>query len=74
MLLSVWTPIIKILGVIVDKDLKWNSHVEYITKKAYKKLYSLRVLRGAGVCRQANILKIYLSTIRPVLEYTVPVW
>ncbi len=59
----------KILGVIMDKDLKWNCHIDYITKKACKKLYSLR----AGV-RQANILKIYLSTVRPVLEYFAPVW
>ena len=63
----------KILGVIIDKDLKWNSHIEYITEKACKKLYSLRVLRRAGVS-QANILKIYLSIVRPVLEYATPVW
>ena len=37
------------------------------------KLYSLRLLRRAGVDK-ANILKVYLSTIRPVLEYVVPVW
>ena len=35
----------KILGVIMDNDLKWNSHVDYIIKKACKKLYSLIVLR-----------------------------
>ena len=33
----------------------------------------LRVLRRAGVS-QANILKIYLSIVRPVLEYATPVW
>ena len=32
----------KILGVIMHNDLKWNSHVDYITKKACKKLYSLQ--------------------------------
>ena len=63
----------KILGVIIDKDLKWNSHIEYITEKVCKKLYSLRVLRRAGVS-QANILKIYLRIVRPVLEYATPVW
>ena len=41
----------KILGAIMDKDLKWNSHVELIIKKASKKLYSLRVLRQARVCQ-----------------------
>ena len=66
----------KILGDIMDKDLKWTCHVDYIIKKACKKLYSLkvlRVLRRAKVC-QSNILRIYLSSVRSVLEYAVPVW
>ena len=68
----------KCLGVIMSSDLKWNCHVEHIIKKASKKLYSLRVLRRAGV-EKDNILKVYLTTVRPttvttVLEYAVPVW
>ncbi len=58
---------------IMSSDLKWNCHVDYIIKKASKKLYSLRVLRRAGV-EKDNILKVYLTTVRPVLEYAVPVW
>ena len=50
----------KILGVIMDNDLKWNCHVDYIIKKACKTLYSLRVLRRARVS-QPNILRIYLT-------------
>ena len=63
----------KILGVFIDSDLRWNSHVDYIVKKACKKLYSLRVLCRAGVDRR-SILEVYLSSVRPVLEYAVPVW
>ena len=63
----------KILGVFKDSDLKWNSHVEYILKKACNKMYSLRVLRRADV-NYANILKVYLTKLRQVLEYAVPVW
>ena len=37
-----------------------------------RSLYSLRVLRRAGVSR-ASILKVYLTTIRPVLECALPV-
>ena len=47
----------KILGIFMDSDLKWNTQVNYIFKKACKKLYSLRVLSRAGV-DQANILKV----------------
>ncbi len=63
----------KSLGVILSSDLKWNSHIEYIVKKANKKLYPLRVLRRAGV-DQKNLLKVYLCSVRPVLEYAVPIW
>ena len=57
----------------MDNDLKWNSHVDYIIKKACKKLYSLRVSRRARIC-QPNMLRIYLCSVPPVLEYVVPVW
>ena len=45
----------------------------FIIKKACKKLYSLRVLCRARVC-QPNMLRIYRGSVRPVLEYAVPVW
>ena len=46
----------------------WNNHTDLIVKKASKKLYSLRILCRAGVA-QDNILKVYLRTVRPVIEY-----
>jgi hypothetical protein len=54
------------LGVILSSDLKWNPHIEYIVRKANKKLYPLSVLRRAGV-DQKSLLKLYLCTVRPVL-------
>ena len=63
----------KILGVFIHSDLRWNSHVDYIYKKARKRLYSLRILRRAGV-DQASMLKVYTSSVRSLLEYALPVW
>ncbi len=63
----------KLLGVYLNEDLSWNTHIDYIFKKACKRLYSLRILRRAGVA-SSSILKVYLTIIRPVLEYAVPVW
>ena len=63
----------KLLGIIVSNDLKWNEHINYISKKASKRLYSLRILKKVGVNRE-GILKVYLTTIRRVLEYGVQVW
>ena len=62
----------KLLSIIICNDLKWNEHIDYISKKASKRLYSLRILKKVGVNRQ-GILKVYLTTIRPILEYGVQV-
>ena len=59
--------------MFIDHDLKWSTYVDYIYKKACKRLYSLRLLRRAGVST-TGMLKVYLSVIRPILEYAVPVW
>ena len=63
----------KLLGVYLNEDLSWNTHIDYIFKKACKRLYSLRILKKTGVA-SLNILKVYLTIIRPILEYAVPVW
>ena len=62
----------KIIGVFIDIDLMLNSHVDPIYKKAWKKLYSLRILRRAGV-DQDSMLKVYTSSVSSVLEYAVRV-
>lgn len=35
----------EILGVIMNNEVKWNNHVDFIFKKASKKLYPLRILK-----------------------------
>ena len=39
----------KLLGVYLNNDLSWNLHCDYITKKANKRLYILRILRRARI-------------------------
>ena len=51
----------------------WNEHVDFIVKKATKRLYSLKVLRKAGV-QQPDLVRIYCSLFQSVLEYGAPVW
>ena len=63
----------KILGVHLSSDLTWNVHIEYIMKKASKRLYALRSLKKAGV-QPSDLVGIYCALIRSVLEYAAPVW
>ena len=59
---------VKILGVILRQDLKWNDHVDSITCKASKRLYLLRLLKRAGVDLH-SLVQFYCACIRSVLEY-----
>ena len=35
----------RLLGVIITSDLKWNANTDFICKKAYKKMWSLRRMK-----------------------------
>ena len=37
-------PDTKLLGLIISKDLKWTLHVDYIRKKAAKRLYAMHTI------------------------------
>ena len=63
----------KLLGVLIQDDLKWRSHILSITKKAAQRLYILRVLRRNGLPPK-DLLSVYTALIRSVLEYACPVW
>ena len=47
--------------------------MDFIVSKAGKRLYVLYQLKRAGI-GQKDVLSIYLSVIRPVLEYDCQVW
>ena len=63
----------KFLGVILSDDLTWNMHVDSIVKKTAKRVYMLYQLKRAGI-RQTDLDNVYVSVVRPVLEYACPVW
>jgi len=64
---------VKLLGINLDADFSWKSHVEAITSMATQRLYFLNQLRRAGV-PHAQLLCFYTGVIRPVLEYAASVW
>ena len=63
----------KILRVIISDDLKWKQHVEYITDKASQRLHLLVLCHRAGIPSNEMLL-MYTTKIRPVLEYVCAAW
>ena len=64
---------LKLLGIHIQPDLKWETHILNIVKRANGKLHMLRLLKGHGL-PSCDLLTIYLGYIRPILEYAAPVW
>jgi hypothetical protein len=64
---------IKILGVTIASNLKWDCHISNVVHRASNKLYMLKLLRKFKLPVK-DLLTIYRCYVRPLLEYAVPVW
>jgi hypothetical protein len=64
---------IKLLGLNISNNLKWNHRIEEIVKKASTRLYFLRQLKRAKIAEK-ELLTFYMTFIRPITEYACPVF
>ena len=60
------------LGLIVSDDLKWNTHITSISKKASSMLGFLR--RNLKHCNLSCRKNAYISLVRSTLEYGAIIW
>jgi hypothetical protein len=63
----------KLLGVHIDFNLKWNTHIDAICSKANSRVYFIKYLKRCAV-QVDDLLYYYYSYVRPVLEYACPTW
>lgn len=62
----------KYLGVLFSDDLRWLSHVNYVTGKASRTLGFLR--RNFSRAPQSLKQTLFFSCVKPILEYACVVW
>jgi hypothetical protein len=60
------------LSIVFSSDGKLTRHIDYILSKASKQLCVLRKLKF--ILKREILEKIYLTFIRPLLEYFCEVW
>ena len=60
------------LGVEINQDLKWDTHINRITAKANRSLGFIR--RNLASCPQNLKAQAYTTLVRPLLEYSSTVW
>ena len=63
----------KLLGIILTSDLRWEANTEYICRKAYKKMWTLRRMKALHL-DPLLIVDVYIKEVRSVLELAVPAW
>ena len=63
----------KLLGVTISSDLKWDTHVNNILRQANLSLSLLKLLNKFS-CSPSQLIKVYISFVRPLVEYACPVW
>lgn len=64
---------VKVRGVIIQDNLKWNQHVDATVKKAAKRLYFLMRLKCAHVPAK-DLVCFYIACIQSVLLYACHVF
>ena len=64
---------VKLLGLNISSDLRWNCHVAEVRQKVASRLYFLKQLKRANIPAK-DLLIFYLTCIRPVTEYTCRVF
>ena len=62
----------KLLEVTLSSNLTWNAYIESTVKRCNQMMYLLYHLKRSGVPVE-DLLTVYKSMIRPLLEYACPV-
>jgi hypothetical protein len=67
------TPTFKYLGIILSSDLSWSNHINNTCSKA-KQILGLIYRRFYRHSNKQTLRQLYLSLVRPHLEYAACVW
>ena len=62
----------KHLGVVFENTCTWHLHINMIISKAWQRIYTMRKLKF--LLDRQSLQAIYISFIRPILEYADVVW
>ena len=63
----------KYLGVWITSTLNWSTHISEICTKARRQV-GIIFRKFYGHASSSTLLQLYLTFVRPHLEYAVPVW
>lgn len=63
---------VRFLGVVLDSQLRWSPHIDYIKKKLASACYSLKSMRGLVATDTLKIM--YYSYFESIMRYGLEMW
>ena len=63
----------RLLGVEIRSDLRWNNNTASVCKKFYDRLWIIWNLKKLGA-KQMELVDVYIKQVRVMAELAVPVW
>ena len=65
----------KLLGVVVDQQLRWHQHVQYASQKGAQLLFVInRLTRPSFGLPAPYVRHLFTAVVVPKVEYALPVW
>ena len=64
----------KILGLVFQNNLKWDRHIDYISRLASQRLFILRRLKKTPNISKTDLVQVYKAIIQSIIEYNCPVF
>ena len=63
---------VSFLGVILDTNLTWKSHISHVSRKMSK---SIGIIKKAGFCLPTrSLISLYYTLVYPYMQYCILVW
>lgn len=63
---------IKYLGIFLDENLNWKTHVNYVTKKVRKLIHKFYELRNILSLKMLKV--VYSSLVESIISYGIIIW
>lgn len=66
------TNTVKYLGVMIDENMKWKSHIQLTTRRIRKTMYKFHLLRC--ILDQRYLRTVYFAIVQSISTYAITAW
>ena len=69
-----YNPTLKLLGITLDEQLSFDTHIQNVMKKASSSLKIIREVKGISRVSTCKLLRLYVTVVRPIMDYGSLIW